>query len=231
MASLNVNIQFLDSPTESFTDEAVEVFASVMKADPASIALTGGNLDLIPDLGRCMIRALALTPGIAHTWAARDDYGTLVGFTIFSLPGVLMLSTDEQRENGKAMELMSKLSPEGQQYYAETQMGKEVPQVNDEAFGIKESERSTYWCNFAMVRADWQGKGVAKAMFQRAYHEAEKSGANVALTTTNIRNVPIYEKIGLKYYGERVMQSPWVEWRLWFFMKETAAQDKAAIAT
>lgn len=51
------------------------------------------------------------------------------------------------------------------------QMGKEVPQVNDEAFGIKDSECNTYWCNFAMVRADWQGKGVAKAMFQRAYQE------------------------------------------------------------
>lgn len=50
-------------------------------------------------------------------------------------------------------------------------MAKEIPEVNDAAFGIKESERNTYWCNFAMVRADYQGMGVAKAMFELAYKE------------------------------------------------------------
>ena len=50
-------------------------------------------------------------------------------------------------------------------------MGKEVPQANDEAFGVKESERNTYWCNFAMVRGDYQGKGVAKALFELVFKE------------------------------------------------------------
>ena len=51
------------------------------------------------------------------------------------------------------------------------QMGKEVPRANDEVLGIPEAERTTYWCNFAMVRADYQSKGVAKAMFERAFKE------------------------------------------------------------
>lgn len=50
-------------------------------------------------------------------------------------------------------------------------MAKEVPKANDEALGIAEAERNTYWCNFAMVREDYQGKGVAKALFEVATKE------------------------------------------------------------
>ncbi len=40
-----------------------------------------------------MLRALALTPGIADLFIARDEAGALVGYTLFSLPGQLILST------------------------------------------------------------------------------------------------------------------------------------------
>lgn len=40
-----------------------------------------------------MLRALALTPGIADLFIARDETGALVGYTLFSLPGQLILST------------------------------------------------------------------------------------------------------------------------------------------
>ncbi len=50
-------------------------------------------------------------------------------------------------------------------------MGRDVPKANDEVFGIESAERNTYWCNLAMVRADYQGKGIAKAMFELAYKE------------------------------------------------------------
>ena len=88
---------------------------------------------------------------------------------------------------------MEKLSPEGRAYYPEAvsagsishpleqrvltvvtachQMGKAVPLANDEMIGIKDAERSTYWCNLAMVRKDYQGQGIAKAMFQLAFKE------------------------------------------------------------
>ena len=50
-------------------------------------------------------------------------------------------------------------------------MGQDVPKANDEVFGIEAAERNTYWCNLAMIRPDYQGKGVCKAMFQLAYKE------------------------------------------------------------
>ena len=50
-------------------------------------------------------------------------------------------------------------------------MTKKVPQVNNENLAIDDAERKTYWCNFAMVRADYQSKGVAKALFELAFKE------------------------------------------------------------
>ncbi|KAI0755644.1 hypothetical protein C8Q74DRAFT_317470 [Fomes fomentarius] len=199
MAPANVNIQLVPNPTEALTEEATDLFSNLMAADPAAIALTGGNLSLIPSLGRVIIRSLALVPGAGHLYIARDELGSLVAFTLFALPGQLMGSTEEQQKVGKVKEFMQSLSPEGQAYYPGA-MGKEVPRVNDEMIGITEAECNTYWCNLAMVR-DYQGKGVASAMFQLAFREAAKVGVAVALTTTNIRNVPIYEKIDFKYHG------------------------------
>ncbi|KAI0660216.1 hypothetical protein C8Q70DRAFT_913961 [Cubamyces menziesii] len=219
MAPPNLVFERVDQPTEALADEATKVFSDLMVEDPAAIALVAGDMSLLPSLGSLMIRALLLSPGVGEMFTARDESGALVGFTLFSLPGQLILSTPEQQKHGM-FEFMGKLSPEGQKYYPEV-MAKEVPKANDEAFGIQEAERNTYWCNFAMVRADYQGKGVAKALFDLATKEAAKTGTKMALTTTNIRNVPIYEKLGFKLCGHKVMPSPWVDWPLWFFAKDT----------
>ncbi|KAI0370713.1 hypothetical protein BV20DRAFT_1052150 [Pilatotrama ljubarskyi] len=228
MASANITFEHVEKPDENLAEEATQVFAGLMVDDPAAIALVGGDMNLLPSLGAMMIRALALTPGVADVFTARDEDGALVGYAIFSLPGHLILSTPEQQKHG-LFDFMGRLSPEGQKYYPEV-MAKEVPKANDEAFGIQEAERNTYWCNFAMVRADFQGKGIARALFELATKEAAKTGATMALTTTNIRNVPIYEKLGFKLYGHKVIPSPWVDWPLWFFAKETKADSTAAEA-
>ena len=45
---------------------------------------------------------------------------------------------------------------------------------DSEPAGIEGAERNTYWCNFAMVRADYQGKGVARALFELATREVSR---------------------------------------------------------
>lgn len=42
--------------------------------------------------------------------------------------------------------------------------------------------------------------------------------------------VPIYEKLGFTLCGHKVMPSPWVDWPLWFFKKETAVPATEAEA-
>ena len=65
-------------------------------------------------------------------------------------------------------------------------MGKEVPKANDKVFGIEAAERNTYWCNLAMVRADHQGKGIAKAMFELAYEEVTLDRFCFDITSLNV---------------------------------------------
>ncbi|KAI0700812.1 hypothetical protein C8T65DRAFT_741927 [Cerioporus squamosus] len=219
MTPANILFEGVENPTGELVEEATKIFSAVMTEDPAAIALTEGNISFIPDLGNAIIRPLVLCRDVGQIFTARDETGALVGFTLFSLPGQLVLSTPPQQAYGLS-KFMDKLSSRGQKYYTET-MEDVLPNASDEALGMKEAERNMYWCEFAMVRADYQGKGIAKALFQLAFQQADKLGAAVGLMTTNIRNVAIYEKIGFMGYGQRVMPSPWIDWPVWFFARKS----------
>ncbi|KAH9895912.1 hypothetical protein C8Q73DRAFT_789709 [Cubamyces lactineus] len=219
MPPVDIVFEHVGQPSEALADEATQLFVSLMSGGPAAAALVGGDLGLVPSLASMIIRALLLVPGVGDTFTARDAEGALVAFTLFSLPGQLVLSTPEQQDVGRMSDFMAKLSPDGRKYYSEV-MAKEMPKANDEAFGIQDAERNTYWCHFAMVRADSQGKGIVKALFNLATTAAAKRKAKMALTTTTARNVPIYEKLGFTLHGHRVMPSPWADWQVWFFAKE-----------
>ena len=96
------------------------------------------------------------------------------------------------------LDFMKKLSPEGRAYYADTvsclsdstshnfelmshailtslKIGKKVPAAYDNLFGIEAMPRKAYWCNFAMVRKEHQGKGIATRLFQMASQEVRLS--------------------------------------------------------
>ena len=90
-------------------------------------------------------------------------------------------------------------------------MGKEFPKIADEILGEHEVDNAWYWCVNAMVRADQQGQGIAKAMFELAYEkvsflmaaglrvrsrrvhsrciQAAQYGKPIGLSTTNVVNV------------------------------------------
>ncbi|TBU60314.1 hypothetical protein BD310DRAFT_1037997 [Dichomitus squalens] len=167
MTPPNVTIELVERLTEPLTEEAVQLFTSLVVGYPCMMALTGGDWSILPDFGRATVRSLVLCPGASHMFTARDETRALVGFALFSLPGEP--STQGTHEKDDMSEYMSKLSPEGRQYFAE--IGKDIPRSKDELFGIEAAERNTYWCSRAMVRADYQGKGVAKAMFEIAFGE------------------------------------------------------------
>ncbi|KAI0056701.1 hypothetical protein BV25DRAFT_1831901 [Artomyces pyxidatus] len=123
-------------------------------------------------------------------------------------------------------EYFSLLSDAGKAYFGES-MGKDFPKFIDESTGIEQTELNTYWCSFAFVRADYHGKGIAKEMFRLAFEKAKAEGyPTVALATTNIVNVTIYEKIGFEQKGYKVMPSPLVDWPAWVFVK--SLQDTPA---
>ncbi|PCH43211.1 hypothetical protein WOLCODRAFT_90202 [Wolfiporia cocos MD-104 SS10] len=166
--------------------------------DPLAIALTGGNTSLLPDLAQSMIRPIAFQ--IGDMYIASDENGTMIGFTMWVPPGQLLFSTEEQLKLGH-MDFLSKLSDDVKAYSATA------------------TELNCYWCNFNFVKTNYQGKGVAKAMFQLALQKAHQSGFTMGLATTDARNVIIYERLGFEMKGFREMPSPWGSWPAWIFVR------------
>lgn len=50
-------------------------------------------------------------------------------------------------------------------------MAQEFPKMTDEVLNQTDAERSWFWCNMAMVSAEYQGHGIAMAMFDLAFEE------------------------------------------------------------
>ncbi|KAH9916234.1 hypothetical protein B0H21DRAFT_895860 [Amylocystis lapponica] len=190
-----------------------------MSDDLVMISFTGGNLSLLPDVARAMLTPVALVSGEMYT--ATDENGVLVGFTLWLPPGQEGLTSEEERQMG-FYTLLSRLSDEGKDYFSSV-IGKEFPAFIDESTGIPQTHLNAWWCSAAMVSADYQGKGLAKAMFELVSEKVKKTGALMALSTTNVRNVEIYKRLGFELKGHRVMKSPWTDWPLWVFLKDTTA--------
>ncbi|KIP09673.1 hypothetical protein PHLGIDRAFT_102407 [Phlebiopsis gigantea 11061_1 CR5-6] len=214
MAPSNLTIHRLERPDEKFVKDAISVFVSVMQEDVLAGILTGNNLSLLPLQGQAMIGGLVLTPGFAEVYTATDEAGELVGYVICTPPGHLLFSTEETRSHG-FYEYADALAPEARDYFLKL-MAKLPPDTNP----TRDLERASYWCNFAMVRGDYQNKGVGTALFALAFARGEQLRANVALTATRGSNVPIYEKMGFKEVGHKAVASPWGEWELWYMSNE-----------
>ncbi|KAF9812725.1 hypothetical protein IEO21_06033 [Rhodonia placenta] len=172
MAPSNLTISYIEKPGGKLVEEAVQLVVKLM--------LNGGNLDLFPGWARGVVAASALIAG--DMYAAIDEDNTLVGFALWIPPGRVPLETEEERQLG-FNQFWKKLSPEGRDYI-ENVLGKEFPKYLEESFGFAEAEKSTYWCNFAMVREDYQNKGVATAIFDLVYAKAKETGTIMALATS-----------------------------------------------
>ncbi|KAL6297865.1 hypothetical protein BKA93DRAFT_813721 [Sparassis latifolia] len=214
MAPSNITVQRIDKPSEAMVEEAVKIFSDLMPEDPLAVALTGGNPTIISIMVRAMIKPLALVSGEMYT--ATDQSGVMVAFTLCTRPGRNLFDTEDQLELGY-QDLMKVLSEEGKAYHSQA-LKKDFPAFIDESIGITNTELNGYWCNFAFVRKDYQGKGIAKALFKLAFDKA--NGETFGLATTNPINVQIYEKIGLELKGYKLMKSPWIDWPVWIFAKK-----------
>ncbi|KAH9934042.1 uncharacterized protein BXZ73DRAFT_100883 [Epithele typhae] len=213
----NIVFERVEAPTETLAQDAVDIMVPLIFC-----ALIRGDLTRLPSLVKLLIRPITLVAGVGHIYIARDESGTLVGFLLFTLPGQLVMSTEEQRQMGM-YEYVADLPEDAKEYFLQANTV-DLPKLNDEIFGTKETERSTYWCNFAMIRADYQRKGLATRMFQMVFEEAANRGANVGLTATKASNVEVYEKIGFTFRGDRTLHSPWCDWGIWGMFKDPKAE-------
>ncbi|OJT11899.1 hypothetical protein TRAPUB_11545 [Trametes pubescens] len=194
----------------------VEQLAAAVIAEPTFAAAVSGRQDLAPLMARAVIRPLALVSGELYT--AKDAQGELVGFTLWAPPGRSAFDTPEQLEMG-FNEFLGHVDEEGRAFQMQVN-GEVVPKFLEESLGIENAELDCYLCWFAMVREDYQRKGVCRALFDLTYEKAKATGATLALLTGTESNVAVYEKLGFKERGRQKFESPWAEWTFYCMARD-----------
>ncbi|KAI0731602.1 hypothetical protein C8Q72DRAFT_906355 [Fomitopsis betulina] len=216
MTPPNITIQKLDVPTEGHVEEAVQIFCKLMQEDPLAIALTGGDLRILPYLIRAMVGAIAFTCG--DMYAALNQHGAMVGFQAWVPPGQLLFSTDEQRVRLK--DFVERQSEKAKAYLQQA-LEIDFPKLIDDSTGIEQCELNTYWCNFNFVAAEYQQQGISKAMSNLVYEKAVAHKWTMALATTDVRNITIYNHLDFKLVGYSNMSSPCIDWPAWIYIRRT----------
>jgi len=217
MPPSNVTIKRETAPTDALIESAVDICVKLMSEDPLARVFAGGDINNFPAMCRAAYRAMAYISGEFYT--ATDENGSLIAFTLWTPPGKHMWDTEEQRQLG-FYDFMSLVSDEGKAFLA-TDLSKGPPQFYDQSTGIPQVEVATYWCRMAMVKAEYQGKGICKALFELVYEKAKETGVPMALSTTAPVNVEIYKKLGFQLKGHEVFKSPWGDWSEWVMLCET----------
>ncbi|KAJ8497042.1 hypothetical protein ONZ51_g733 [Trametes cubensis] len=179
-----------------------------------------------------VLKPLSLISGELYT--AKDENGELVGFTAWAPPGRATFDTPDQLEMGY-IDFVKQLDEDSRKF--QSHLFREVlPKFVDESLEMEnpkltsgdrdwgcQGEKKTYWCWYAMVRPDYQGKGIARALFSMVYEKAKATGATMALITNSRENIAKYGKLGFKELGEIDVKSPWGEWPYYCMARETKA--------
>ncbi|KZV71915.1 hypothetical protein PENSPDRAFT_650174 [Peniophora sp. CONT] len=214
-----VHVLVIDRPSEATINEAIDMFCAAFANDPPARAFTGGNPELMHDLGRAVLSPLR---GSARLYAATDAEGELVGASFWTPPGKPDREAGLQRESA-LQEFLGKL-PEDTAAHVGTVLGKMVPKLFDEAVGMGEAEVHCYECDMLIVRPDHQGHGIARKMFEFATHQADAMNAKMLLWTGRDVNVKVYEKLGMTLRSSTDIKEPTGEdWTLHVLMREPVA--------
>ncbi|KAH9943864.1 hypothetical protein B0H21DRAFT_823407 [Amylocystis lapponica] len=221
MAPPNITVRYVEKPTEALVEEAIQIFTKLMPDDLGMLAFSGGNPSLLPDVG-VPYHAHRLISGEMYT--ATDENGVLVGFTLEKnarwLLHVAEPPADEDKAYFPSVSFCGFARP-GLRINQPFSDSKELSAFIDES---TESRRRPeyWWCSAAMVSVDYQGKGWSRPCSSWSLRR-QGNRALMALSNTNIHNVEIFERLGFELKGHRVMKSPWTDWPLWVFLKNTTA--------
>ncbi|KAF8902249.1 hypothetical protein CPB84DRAFT_1824378 [Gymnopilus junonius] len=210
-------IQRVVTPTEEQISKSADLFYDLMKDNLGAISLSGGDKALIRLQALATIRAGAFA---GEYYVASNPEGELVGYSVWMPPGQELFSTEEQRKLGYE-DYVAGFSEEGKEYFRTTYLA-HIPGFINGFLGPNTGKKDSWWLHMAMVRPDYQRKGIARALIDFVRIKAEKSGDVIACATTNDDNVPVYVSIGLTHRGRKMMPSPWGDWPLHVFTLNTA---------
>ncbi|TFK87928.1 hypothetical protein K466DRAFT_585985 [Polyporus arcularius HHB13444] len=211
MAPSNVSIQHVLAPSDKLKLDMKKLLSDLSADDPGLLALVGNDPSLIPILVGTWVEDGSV---IGELWTATEG-DELVGFMLWTPPGATSKISKEERLEFQ-QPLLDALSPEGLEYFKRTYydefptfvMQSIAPALLDEV----------WWLRVAMVRADRQGRGIARALLEPVRQKVSALGQDIACSATRARNVAVYNGLGFESRGVREMVSPWHTWSLYVFL-------------
>ncbi|KAI8994101.1 hypothetical protein BD414DRAFT_436640 [Trametes punicea] len=221
----DVRIALEQTPSDLTLNAAAQLYMHLTKEDPASLGKTAGKIHLGERAAFGLLKSLALVTGEFYT--ARDESGELVGFAAWSLPGRSVFERAELLEMG-FNKFLANLTEAERDYYRDV-LNPAAERFVNESLNMENGERDTYWCYFAMVREDYQNKGICRAMFNIVHQKARDVGAPMALfasTRKNVSNqswyqVEIYKRLDYNERGRQSFSAPWGEWEVFCLSRDS----------
>lgn len=204
------------NPTDEEIDACVNLFVDLMKEDRSVQSLVGSNESLIPPMVRAMLRAGTLE---GEYYIATDEAGTFAGYAMWMPPGRDLFGTDAQRALG-LNEFMGGLSDPTKEYWKNTYMAR-FPGFVQEQLGPT-GKTDAWWLHQAMVRRQFQRRGVAKALIEVVLEKARDNSETLGTTTTSDENIPVYTALGFKHKATTIIPSPLGEWPIHLLELRTA---------
>ncbi|KAI0685688.1 hypothetical protein C8T65DRAFT_747825 [Cerioporus squamosus] len=211
MATTNVIIQHVPAPSDKVKADVKKLLSDLSADDPGLLALVGNDPSLIPVLVGTWVEDGAI---IGELWTATEG-DELVGFMMWTPPARLPKSREKEERLKMQQPLLDALSPEGLEYYKSTYYHEFPTFVTQSLAPLDFTD--VWWLRAAMVRADRQRRGIARALLEPVRQKTSTLGLNIACSTTRARNVAVYEGLGFESRGMREMVSPWHTWPLYVF--------------
>ncbi|KDR85989.1 hypothetical protein GALMADRAFT_132605 [Galerina marginata CBS 339.88] len=214
-------VQRVENPDEEQINISADLFCDLMKDNQGAISLSGGDKSLMKLQALAIIRAGAFA---GEYYTATNSDGEVVGYALWMPPGKELFSTEEERKLGFT-EFMARLPEEGKEYFRTTASTSyylaHFPGFVNGILGPT-GKLDSWWLHMAMVRPDYQRKGITRALINVVRKKAAKSGDTLACSTTNDDNVPVYVALGFAHRGKKIMPSPWGDWPVHLFSLKTS---------
>ncbi|KAF8549284.1 hypothetical protein OG21DRAFT_611921 [Imleria badia] len=224
MQGIKVKISLVTSLSDQELEDVTSVsnFAYLDASSPAISLLTGGKLDLLPDLFRAMTRCCMIDGEcyIATEMATQKIVGTALWFP----PGKHLWATEELRQATGFNTFFGKLDQAAKDWWINDasflfssvcelrkitlniQYQAQVTEFLKENYG-PETDRVSWWLNNVAVLPEYQGNGIATSLLEKVLRKAATNEA-IGLCTDTEKNVKFYKSLRYKEIGILYMRHP-----------------------
>ncbi|KAF8121418.1 hypothetical protein EV363DRAFT_1365154 [Boletus edulis] len=205
MQDIEVKISLVTSLSDQDLEDVVSISDLAYRdaMSPAVSLLTGGKLELIPDLFHAMTRC-CLMDGECYI-ATEVSTQKIVGTALWFPPGKQLWDTDELRQASGFNVFYDKLDQATQDWWTNEYCG-QVAAFLKEQYG-PETHQVSWWLNNVAVLPEYQGNGIATFLLHKVLKKAATNEA-IGLCTDSEKNVAFYKSLRFKEIGVLYMRHP-----------------------